>query len=103
MNVEQRSTCKAVGFRSPELWAIIAVLFLAGVAIGFPIGQIVEKRAADGRLDYMRNAYSQAMDAKEESIKLCLDKAADAIDRSTMAIDHILQGHQCNELSRKDQ
>ncbi len=97
MSAEQRSGCKAVGFRSWELWAIIAVLFVAGMAIGFPLGQIAEKRASDGRLEYMRRAYVEAMDAKEESIKLCLDKAADAIDRSTMVIEHILEGHSSNE------
>lgn len=97
MSAEIRNGCKAVGFRSLELWAIIAVLFIAGVAIGFPLGQIAEKRASDGRLEYMRHAYVEAMDAKEESIRLCLEKAADAIDRSTMAIEHILEGHSCHE------
>lgn len=97
MSAEQRSGCKAVGFRSLELWAIIAVLFIAGVAIGFPLGQLAEHRASDERLEYMKQAYTEAMESKEQSIHLCLDKAADAIDRSTMAIEHILEGHKCHE------
>ena len=97
MSAEQRSGCKAVGFRSLELWAIIAVLFIAGVAIGYPVGQMVERKHAEARIDSIKTAYSEAIQSKEESIRLCLDKAADAIDRSTMAIKHILEGHSCHE------
>lgn len=78
--------CK-VGFRSGETWLIVAVLFFAGIAIGFPLGMLTQERSADQRVQTIRNAYGDAMAAKDESIRMCITTATEAAEKADKAAE----------------
>ena len=90
MSAETRNPqCRAVGLRSAELWAIVLMLFFAGMAAGFAIGQFAEQSRTETRIESMKSAISA----------LCLEQAGTAIKQSTAAIQEIIKGQSCHESS----
>lgn len=82
-----RSTNCRVGFRSAETWLIVAVLFFAGIAIGFPLGMLAEGRTSEQRISSIRTAYGEALAAKDESIRMCIATATEAANKAKKAAE----------------
>ena len=83
--------CRAVGFRSFELWAIVGAIFLAGVSIGYPLGEYLERGHGEARLESVRHAYNEALQAKEDSVRMCLIRATEAAEKAEKALEEVKQ------------
>lgn len=79
--------CRAVGFRSLELWAIVGAIFLAGVSIGYPIGEYRERIHGEVRIEAIKDAYLQALQAKEDSVRMCIGRATEAAETAKQALE----------------
>ncbi|MND20841.1 hypothetical protein D3C76_48210 [compost metagenome] len=93
-----------VGFRSVETWGIIAMLFAAGVAVGFPLGTMVEHYDTEFRVREMERAYAHAINAKDDTVRMCLMKAENAASLAGDAMEKATEKStgEGNEHSGKD-
>lgn len=73
------------GFKGAEPWAIITVLFAAGLAIGYPVGARVERTAANDRVTELSAAFAQTVNAKDETVRMCLGTSTKAADTAAKA------------------
>lgn len=88
MTVESaKCPAKRTGLRSIETWAIVALLVGAGIAMGYPLGQIVVRGEAKDQVDEIRKAYAEAANSKDDLIQQCLAKAGGAADTAKDAAD----------------
>lgn len=89
---------KRTGFRSAETWAIVAVLFGAGMAMGYLFGQLMVRSEATAQVTEVRNAYVAASQSKDDLIRQCLAKAGAAADTAKTAAQ---SAEQAVEASKK--
>lgn len=86
MNVDPaKCGAKRTGLGSIETWAIVALLVGAGVAMGFPIGQLVIRNEAEAQVQAVKDGYAEASRTKEALIRQCLGEAAQAAQTAGQA------------------
>ncbi|MBK3745701.1 hypothetical protein G3A39_41830 [Paraburkholderia aspalathi] len=82
---------KRTGFGSFETWGIVAMIFIAGVVAGYPIGQYFLNADAQEQVDEIREAYREASDAKNALILKCIGTANDAANTAKSAAQAVEQ------------
>lgn len=86
MNVDPtKCGAKRTGLGSLETWAIVALLFCAGAAMGFPIGQWMIRDEAEAQVQAVKDGYTEASRAKEDLIRQCLGRAEQASQTAEQA------------------
>ena len=69
----QALNCKAGrGLKSVETWLIVLLIYISGVALGYPLGQYSVRKHADIQISEIRAAYAEANEAKAALLQRCI-------------------------------